>query len=108
MAAFWIVFCAATRLPAQNWPEFRGPHGDGHADVKTAPTKWSETENIAWKTPLDGKAWASPVVWGKQIWLANAPADGKSMTRNASISTPARSRTTSICGTWPSRSSVTR
>ncbi len=64
---------------AQNWPEFRGPHGDGHGDVKTAPTTWSETEHINWKTPLKGKAWSSPVVWGKQVWLSNAPRDGSEM-----------------------------
>lgn len=82
-----ILFCQSVFVwslltstgSAQNWPEFRGPHGDGHADVKSAPTKWSETENIKWKTPIKGKAWSSPTVWGKQIWLANAPPDGSEL-----------------------------
>ncbi|MBM4077695.1 MAG: quinonprotein alcohol dehydrogenase, partial [Planctomycetes bacterium] len=56
--------------------QFRGPHGDGSArniDGKL-PTTFSEgSPEIVWKTPVEGWAWSSPVVWGKQIWLTNAP-----------------------------------
>tara|TARA_R110002096_G_scaffold316010_6_gene510317 strand:- start:1566 stop:2855 length:1290 start_codon:yes stop_codon:yes gene_type:complete len=60
------------------WPEFRGPTLDGHApkDAKF-PTEWSEEKNVTWKTPLHGKGWATPVVWGDQIWLTTATDDGK-------------------------------
>ncbi len=54
---------------ADNWPEFRGPHGDGRADAKGVPTKWSEAENVRWKTAIHGKGWSSPVVWGDRVWL---------------------------------------
>ena len=57
---------------ADNWPQFRGPRGDGHADAKNLPTTWSETENIRWKTAIHGKGWSSPVIWGDQIWLTTA------------------------------------
>jgi outer membrane protein assembly factor BamB len=60
---------------AENWPEFRGPTGDGKTTAKL-PLTFSETENVVWKTPVEGKAWSSPVVWGDQIWLTNAFADG--------------------------------
>jgi outer membrane protein assembly factor BamB len=63
-------------LAGDNWPEFRGPHGDGHADAHGLPVRWSETENVRWKTAIHGKGWASPVLWGDQVWLATAPADG--------------------------------
>lgn len=59
-----------------NWPQFRGPRGDGHTTSTGLPLKWSETENVKWQTPIPGKAWASPVVWGNQVWLANATEDG--------------------------------
>ncbi|MDX1965080.1 MAG: PQQ-binding-like beta-propeller repeat protein [Pirellulales bacterium] len=78
IAALLFLGAAFSALAA-NWPEFRGPTADGLANVKNAPTKWSETDNIAWKTPLTGKAWSSPVIWGEQIWLTNAPPDGKEM-----------------------------
>jgi outer membrane protein assembly factor BamB len=62
---------------AEPWPEFRGPHGDGRSSAKNLPLTWSEKENVRWKTPTEGRAWSSPVVWGDQIWLSNATPDGK-------------------------------
>jgi outer membrane protein assembly factor BamB len=61
-----------------SWTEFRGPQGTGLADGDP-PIHWSETENVLWKTPVPGKAWSSPVVWGNQVWLTNAPEDGKKL-----------------------------
>ena len=62
------------------WPEFRGPNGNGIVVGKRGlPTIWSEEKNIAWKTKIDGKAWSSPVVWDDQIWITNSSADGKLM-----------------------------
>lgn len=57
---------------ADNWPAFRGPTGDGHSTAKAPPTRWSETENVKWKTPIHGKGWSSPVVWGDQVWVTTA------------------------------------
>ena len=59
-----------------NWPEFRGPHQNGHADGDGYATEWSEQKNVAWKLPIEGRAWSSPVIWGQQIWLTNATEDG--------------------------------
>jgi outer membrane protein assembly factor BamB len=62
------------------WPQYRGPKGDGHADVSAKPpVQWAEDKNIAWKHSLDGKAWSSPVVWGNRVWITNATKDGLSM-----------------------------
>ena len=62
------------------WPQFRGPKGDGHAlALSQPPIHWSETENVAWKVNIAGKAWSSPVVWGDRIWLTNATTDGLTM-----------------------------
>jgi outer membrane protein assembly factor BamB len=57
---------------AADWPEFRGPTRDGLADVKTAPLEWSETKNIAWKMPLAGEGWSSPVVVKDRVYLTAA------------------------------------
>lgn len=59
-----------------NWPQFRGPRGDGHTTSTGLPLHWSESSNVVWQTAIPGKAWASPVIWGDQIWLANATEDG--------------------------------
>ena len=64
---------------AEHWPQFRGPAGDGHSSAKKLPLTWSETNGVKWKTPIPGRAWASPVVWGDQIWLTTATPDGKEL-----------------------------
>lgn len=62
---------------AGEWPDFRGPHGDGHAEASGLPTEWSEQQHVAWKTPITGRGWSSPIVQGSQIWLTTADEDGK-------------------------------
>lgn len=85
MKTFFILWmCLALGLPAsgwavQNWPEFRGPAGDGKADTHGLPVNWSETQNVKWKVPIHGRAWSSPVVWGQQIWLTTATEDGRQL-----------------------------
>jgi outer membrane protein assembly factor BamB len=61
------------------WPEFRGPSGTGHSDARGLPREWSESKNVVWKTPLHGRGWSSPVVWGRQVWLTTATPDGKEL-----------------------------
>ena len=64
---------------AENWPQFRGPDGDGHSDAKGLPTQIGEGQHVKWKTATHGKAWSSPVVWGGQVWMTTASEDGKEL-----------------------------
>jgi len=57
---------------AGDWPQFRGPDGQGHSREIDVPIEWSESQNIVWKTPLAGLGWSSPVVRGPLIWLTTA------------------------------------
>ncbi len=65
-----------------DWPEFRGPWGDGHVsaagdtNVVGLPLEWSETENVKWKTEIPYRGWSTPVVLGGQVWLTTATLDG--------------------------------
>jgi outer membrane protein assembly factor BamB len=74
-----ILFFADFSAAGENWPQFRGPHGDNRADDATLPLTWGETKNIVWKTTIHDKGWSSPVVWGDQVWLTTAKADGKEL-----------------------------
>jgi len=67
-----VCAAAVTAAVAGDWPQFRGPDGGGHADVAGLPLRWSDTENVAWKTPLEGLAWSSPIVVGDGIYLTTA------------------------------------
>ena len=80
MRIFLCLLIISLSVAAQeNWPQFRGPSGNGHADGVGLPLKWSEDTNIKWKIAIHGKGWSSPVVWGKQIWLTTATVDGKKL-----------------------------
>lgn len=73
-----LVLASARSAAAQAWwPQFLGPQGDGHSKATGLPLTWSESENVVWKTPIHGRGWSSPVIWGDQIWLTTATPDGK-------------------------------
>ncbi len=56
----------------QDWPQFRGPSGDGVASAKNLPTTWSASNNIAWEVKVPGRGRSSPVILGDRIWLTTA------------------------------------
>lgn len=61
---------------ALDWPQFRGPSGDGVAPKADPPIVWSKTTNLAWKVALPGRGRSSPVVLGEMIWLTTAVEQG--------------------------------
>ena len=69
----WVSTAAAAE---PDWNQFRGGRGDGTSQAAGIPSTWSETDNVAWKTPIWGKGWSSPVVWKNRIWLTTATVDG--------------------------------
>ena len=71
-----LALCATALCAAENWPQFRGPDGDGHSDAKGLPLNFGETEHVKWKTAIHGRGWSSPVIWGSQVWLTTATEDG--------------------------------
>ena len=57
----FIALTLAAAFPAGNWPEFRGPTGDGISNTKGLPVEWSEQKNIRWKTALPGRGHYQPI-----------------------------------------------
>ena len=82
VAAQTIALIGFGQLAHADWPEFRGPWGDGHVSAPTdskligLPLHWSETNNVTWKTEIPYKGWATPVVMDGQVWVATATDDG--------------------------------
>jgi outer membrane protein assembly factor BamB len=66
------VLLATVSLSAEDWPQFRGPDGEGHSTEKGLPFQWSESQNILWKAPIAGRGWSSPVVAGGRVWLTTS------------------------------------
>jgi len=78
-----IVSGVVAAAPAEgaDWPQFRGPAGDGVASGADPPVDWSETRNIAWKAAVPGRGRSSPVLLGDRIWLTTAVERGIRRTR---------------------------
>ena len=71
-----IAFTAA-QGQGENWPEFRGPTGQGHSGSPHLPVEWrhdsdGSSKNIAWKQSIPGKGWSSPVVYEGNVYLTTA------------------------------------
>jgi outer membrane protein assembly factor BamB len=58
---------------ADNWPQWRGPTGNGISDSTNLPTTWSlaKNENIVWKAELPSWSGGTPIIWGDHIFLTS-------------------------------------
>jgi len=76
----WVVVALLLARPPAwaEWPQFRGPLGNGHAAPESTglPLRWSETENVRWKVAIPHRGWSTPVAMGGQVWLTTATAEG--------------------------------
>lgn len=59
---------------AGDWPQFRGPTGQGvaNSDAATIPLTWSDSENVRWKVPVEGLAWSSPSIVDGKVFLTTS------------------------------------
>jgi outer membrane protein assembly factor BamB len=73
------VLAAASAAQAEDWPCFRGPSRQGLSQEKNVPTEWSPASNVAWRTPIPGEGWSSPIVFGDSVFMTTATDGGKSL-----------------------------
>src|SRR5262245_18680965 len=59
-------------IRAADWPQFRGPTGQGHAGEMNLPLEWGKDKNVAWVQPIPGLGWSSPVVVAGRVYLTTA------------------------------------
>ena len=74
-----LKLCLALLGLLSDWPEFRGPTGQGYSDERGLPLTWSENQNVKWKVAIPGRGWSSPSIKGNRIWLTTATEEGKSL-----------------------------
>jgi outer membrane protein assembly factor BamB len=60
----------------RDWPEFRGPTGQGLAKGSKFPLEWSADRGIGWKQEIPGQGWSSPVLDGGRLYLTTAETNG--------------------------------
>jgi outer membrane protein assembly factor BamB len=67
------LLCALSLVTyAADWPEFRGPTGQGHSTETGLPLSWSVSRNVTWKVRVNGSGWSSPVIADGRVWLTAA------------------------------------
>jgi outer membrane protein assembly factor BamB len=82
LSAVALLLALGWQTARADWPQFRGPWGDGHASapgdttLMALPLQWSESNNVKWKTAIPNRGWSTPVIMGGQVWLTAATVDG--------------------------------
>jgi len=72
-----VAILLPTSGHGEDWPEFRGPTGQGIAREARLPVQWNATKNVAWKRPIPGTGWSSPIIHAGRVYLTAAvPAEG--------------------------------
>jgi outer membrane protein assembly factor BamB len=72
MRVLALVLIVTLNASAEDWPEFRGPTGQGLSTAKNVPVSWNESEGVVWKQPIPGSGWSSPVLVEGKIYLTTA------------------------------------
>ncbi len=73
----WLAMCTAIAVlfssaSGADWPQFRGPAGNGHAEAKNLPLQWGPNKNVAWRVEVPGKGWSSPSLSQGRIYVTSA------------------------------------
>src|SRR5947207_15271689 len=68
----WLGMEQSARIHAADWPQFRGPSGDGASTATNLPMTWGGPQGITWHAEIPGQGWSSPVVVGRRILLTTA------------------------------------
>ena len=85
LLALALLAAAAPAAASENWPHWRGPHGNGSSKASNLPLRWSAEENIIWKTRLPSWAAATPIVWGDTVFVTSAEEGSRANRQNASL-----------------------
>ena len=79
LIAFTFLYQTTAFSQENNWTHFRGSKLNGISTETNVPISWNDTTNVMWKSDIKGKGWASPVIYGEQVWISTATNDGKEM-----------------------------
>lgn len=63
-----LVVCCVSLAVGGDWPNWRGPNGNGVAEGDTFPIAWDDS-NVAWRYELAGVGASTPAVYGGRIFI---------------------------------------
>lgn len=67
-----LIITSTTFVRSENWPNWRGPMGDGSSVETNLPTQWDSITNVMWKIPVPGIGHGSPIVWEDRLFIISA------------------------------------
>jgi len=76
LPAALVLLAAASAAHGGDWPQFRGPTGQGLYEGKL-PVEWGPDKNVTWKVAVPGLGWSSPVIVAGRVYLTTAVPDGE-------------------------------
>ena len=57
---------------SENWPQWRGPSGQGTSPATGLPLEWGIGKNILWKAAIPGRGYSSPSVWKDHVFVTTS------------------------------------
>lgn len=69
LLAFAFVCLSITFVSAADWLQFRGPNGASVTRDAAPPSKWSDSENVAWAADLPGAGASGPIVVKGRVYV---------------------------------------
>jgi outer membrane protein assembly factor BamB len=72
-----VLLVIGSEVAGENWPQWRGPRGDGTSHEQRVPVRWGPDENIAWQSEVPGKGHASPIVWQDRVFVVTCLEDAQ-------------------------------
>jgi outer membrane protein assembly factor BamB len=76
VVSFIVVLISAGTLSAENWPQWRGPNGNGVSSERGLPLSWGDQENVAWTARLAGLSVSTPVIFGDRVFVTSQAGRG--------------------------------
>ncbi len=70
--ALLVLASPFPRASETEWPQFRGPTGQGISAAAKLPVEWNATTHIGWKIEVSGRGWSSPVLSKGKLYLTTA------------------------------------
>jgi hypothetical protein len=89
-ALLTLALAATAPLRGEDWPQFRGPTGQGISTETGQPVRWSSDSGVEWRTPIPGQGWSSPIVSGERVFLTTATEEGRSFRLQKALDSLAR------------------
>ncbi|MFM8474625.1 MAG: PQQ-binding-like beta-propeller repeat protein [Planctomycetaceae bacterium] len=77
LTAGLLIGTGGAGLTADDWPQWRGPFGDGRCLEQGLPVRWSASEGVLWKLELPEAGNSTPVIHGNRIFVTQPDTPGK-------------------------------